>query len=138
MNKKKVFTNNRDPRPQIAEFLKKGFVRWQFILEGKRSYAQYARWIGVTPQQMAHYLQGTRLPGPDVIRKISNKLGPRIYDILDQYPPYDDLKILISIWGTIPEEKRSEFVSMAKNEAQYPPPEFIILDGDKQIFLNKI
>ena len=40
-----------------SEFLLLAFFQWQQIEGGKKTNAEFAEWIGITPQQMNQYLE---------------------------------------------------------------------------------
>ena len=112
-----------------SEFLLLAFFQWQQIEGGKKTNAEFAEWIGITPQQMNQYLKGTRSPSAENTKKISDKLGPGIYITLGLIPPDEELYYLNSRWVVLPQEKKDEILAIIRENVSQNPDFLFEKDG---------
>lgn len=119
---------------QLADFLNKGYSVWQIQTNGKHTHREFAKWLGVTPQQLGHYFKGTRNPNIKTAGKIAEKLGQKIFTILDFKPSDEDLDYIVENWLSIPQPKRDEIMKIIKKEVR-PSDEYVIYkDGKRYVY----
>jgi transcriptional regulator with XRE-family HTH domain len=58
------------------------FGEWERKTGRRQSYSAFARYLGVKQSSLSQWLAGNYPPADDNLRKIANKLGFEIYDIL--------------------------------------------------------
>ncbi|MCK4827929.1 helix-turn-helix transcriptional regulator, partial [bacterium] len=91
------------------EWLMEKFLEWEKTKTRRQSYSAFARYIGVSQGSLSHWLSGSNPPTGDNAKKVADKLGYEIYDILDipqdERPIPKDLRDLIN---SVPEDNQEE------------------------------
>jgi hypothetical protein len=73
---------------EFREWINKKFVEWESKTPNKRStYAAFARYLGINPVNFTRWRTGPTEPDLPNVKKIAEKLGPEIYDVLKTIRP---------------------------------------------------
>ena len=115
----------------VKDYLTKGYSLWTLQNPGHRTFADFANWLEVSPQQMTQYLKGTRLPSPKTASKIAAHLGQKIFEILDIVPPDEDLKYVVQNWSVLSSDQKDEIRNMIKKALD--KDEYVIYQDGKRI-----
>lgn len=69
------------------EWLNQKFRGWEKDQGRSQSYFAFARYLGVSQNDLALWMDGSALPKGDDILVLADKLGPEIYDALEIFRP---------------------------------------------------
>ena len=89
----------------FAEWINEKFLEWEKA-QGKRrrSYSEFARWLGVSQPSLSKWLNGDNPPTGDNLRLLAEQLGGEIYTLLGkEIPP--EIQELDQLRGLTPEER---------------------------------
>ena len=85
---------------------------------------EFARWLGVSAVNLNHWINGTRVPTLESAVKLSERLGPKIYDVLGlpRVVVVDDAKLryLLETWEILANDTRDEIISICEREVDRP------------------
>jgi transcriptional regulator with XRE-family HTH domain len=109
----------------FRQFLEMKFLAWQQEIGGRRTVLEFAEYLGVSQQTVSSWWNNTRQPQGENVRKVSEKLGLEVYDVLGLPRPDPDLHYLQSQWDTLTAEERRALREQAeqyttKNEERKP------------------
>jgi transcriptional regulator with XRE-family HTH domain len=98
---------------ELTDYLNQKFFEWQLAQSqkngGKRkTMGDFSKYIGIKQTTMSMWNSGQR-PSTDNLRKLANKLGIEIYDVLGLPRPDEDLAYISQHWDQISEEFRRKF-----------------------------
>lgn len=84
------------------------------------SLTEFARWLGVSPASLDHWLLGSRVPDLANAIKLSDRLGPRVYELLG-YPRMlvlndPKLRMLVDSWEVLGDDARRQILSIIERE----------------------
>ncbi len=100
----------------LREFLDRKFLDWQRDERERKTLAEFAEWLGISPNTLNNWLRRDRLPKGANIELLASKLGPEIYDVLGLPRPDPNLKKVIQGWGALPAKERR---ALANRVGQY-------------------
>ena len=86
---------------KFAQYLEIKFLEWQRQQGGRKTVKQFAEFVGVSQSSISMWWHGERVPEGENIRKIADKLGLEVYDVLGIPRPDEDLHYLQSIWNEL-------------------------------------
>lgn len=66
----------------FRQFLEENFLQWQMTTGGRKTVYEFAEYIGVGQSTISTWWNETRIPQGDNIRKLAEKLGLEVYDVL--------------------------------------------------------
>lgn len=90
----------------FSQFLERKYLEWQQREGGRKTVKEFAAYIGVSQSTISMWWNEDRKPEGDNLRKLAEKLGIEVYDILGIPRPDSDLLYLQSIWQDLDPEKR--------------------------------
>ena len=92
---------------KFKQFLELKFLEWQSQQGGRKTVAQFAKFLGVGQSTVSMWWNNDeRVPEGENLRKIAEKLGIEVYDVLGLPRPDADLLYLQSIWGELDPSQR--------------------------------
>lgn len=100
---------------EFSTWLESKFIDW-LVQEGKRrkTLSAFAASMGVSQSMMTRYMNGTVRPTGDNIRKIAEKLGPEIYDLLGLGRPDEETQVLVRVFGRLNPAYRTRLLAFAQ------------------------
>lgn len=90
----------------FRQFLEENFLQWQMTTGGRKTVYEFAEYIGVGQSTISTWWNETRIPQGDNIRKLAEKLGLEVYDVLGLSRPDSDLFYIQSVWEELTVETR--------------------------------
>lgn len=110
----------------FPQLLERKFLEWQQEQGGRRTVAEFAKWIGVKQSSVSMWWNGANEPSGESIRLLAEKLGLEVYDALNLQRPDPDLHYIQSNWELIdPDERQAIRDQMekyaTKNETKRSP-----------------
>ena len=112
-----------DVTNNLPVFLNKKLLQWQSSLGMRKTLKEYSEYLGVSAQILSMWMNGKRVPGPENIKQLAEKLGIEVYDALDIDRP-DPLFTEIETWwdklDNESKEKIHRIIQDAQPEAQRP------------------
>ena len=92
---------------EFKKFLEGKYLDWQRASGGRKTVLEFANYLGVSQQSVSNWWNGDRIPQGENIKKLADKLGLEVYDVLGLSRPNPDLHYLQGIWDELsPEEQR--------------------------------
>lgn len=104
------------PRHPFAVLLERKFLEWQLEV-GRKSQADFADLLGVKRTSLTMWMNGTHLPDIESAKKLSNVLGPEIFDILDLPRPNPYLQKINQVFERLSHEQQQKLTEMAERFA---------------------
>lgn len=98
----------------FSQFLEIKFLEWQQKEGGRKTVKEFAAYIGVSQSTISMWWNEGRKPEGDNLRKLAEKLGIEVYDILGVPRPDKDLLYLQSIWKELEPEKKTALREQAE------------------------
>jgi transcriptional regulator with XRE-family HTH domain len=80
--------------------------------------------LGMTPGGAGHYLAGRRHPKPGMLRKIAQRLGVSVSELIEDDPSFardEDEHQALELMRQIPQEQHQAALAMLRGLAQAPP-----------------
>lgn len=113
-------------KTEFQEFLMAEYDRYR---ERKRQWRpslnEFARWLGVSSASLDHWLLGNRIPDLTNAIKLSDKLGPRVFDVLGlpRMIVLNDpkLRAVAESWEVLTDDARHEILSILERETGRVP-----------------
>jgi len=90
----------------FSRFLELKFLEWQQREGGRKTVKEFAAYIGVSQSTISTWWNEDRKPEGENLRKLAEKLGIEVYDILGMPRPDSDLLYLQSIWQDLTPDQR--------------------------------
>jgi len=90
----------------FRQFLEIQFLEWQQRSGGRKTVFQFAEYLGVKQQTVSNWWNETRMPQGENVRKIAEKLGVEVYDVLGLPRPDPDLFYIQGVWDELTPEIR--------------------------------
>ena len=92
----------------FKKFLELEFLEWQRKVGARKTVAEFADFLGVSQSTVSAWWNQTRSPEGENLRKLANKLGLEVYDVLGLPRPDEDLHFISQNWDKIsPAERRA-------------------------------
>jgi len=110
---------------EFRQWLELKFLEWQRNQGGRKTVLQFAEFLGVSQQAASSWMNGTRLPQGDYLRKLADKLGLEVYDVLGLERPDPFLHYFIKHWEKLPEEAQDALLEIAESYADEDRPKRI-------------
>lgn len=100
---------------EFSTWLESKFIDWM-VQTGKRrkTLTAFAEWVGVSPSMMTRYMHGTMCPTGENVKKIAEKLGVEIYDLLGLARPDEEAQALVSLFGRLDSPHRTRLLAFAQ------------------------
>lgn len=91
----------------FRQFLEMKFLDWQQRSGGRKTVLEFAVWLGVSQQTVSSWWNNPdKKPQGDNIRKLADKLGVEVYDVLGLPRPDPDLFYIQRVWDELTPEIR--------------------------------
>lgn len=71
-------------------WLDRKFLAWQLERGERLLLKDFADWLGISNHLLSHYMNGRNVPTGENVRKLADKLGLEVYDLLGLARPPDD------------------------------------------------
>lgn len=94
-------------RHPFTVLLERKFLEWQLEV-GRKSQSDFADLLGVKRTSLTMWMNGTHLPDMESAKKISNVLGPEIFDLLDLPRPNPYLQKINQIFERLSPEQQKK------------------------------
>jgi len=102
-----INTKREQLNMKFPQFLERKFLEWQKTKGGRRTAKEFATWLGVPSSTLSTWWSNKSTPTDEkFIRKLSDKLGLEVYDVLGLPRPDADLHYLQQAWENIPAAAR--------------------------------
>ena len=101
----------------LKEWLLEEYRKWERKTGRRQSMTAFARFLGVKQPTLNRWMIGDNLPDGNNIRKLAEKLGPEIYDIMGLTRPDDRLREIQNIYNETPAENKDELIRLIKEAA---------------------
>ena len=102
----------------FAKFIQASHMYYINQVLGKpASQAEYAVWLGISPNTLTRLINAQSLPNLDNLIPIAEKLGPEAYDLCGiPRLAYTDpeFRVVMSYWHTLSDEKKRKVVENIK------------------------
>jgi transcriptional regulator with XRE-family HTH domain len=106
----------------FRQWLEIKFLEWQRNQGGRKTVLQFADFLGVSQQAVSSWMNGTRLPQGEYLRKLADKLGLEVYDVLGLERPDPLLYYLTKHWDEFPENVQNAILDQAEKYANEDRP----------------
>jgi len=90
----------------FKQYLEGKFLEWQTKAGTRKTLVEFAKYIGVKQQTLSKWWNTDSKPEGENIRKLADKLGSEVYDVLGLARPDPDLHYISSNWDKITPEAR--------------------------------
>jgi transcriptional regulator with XRE-family HTH domain len=110
---------------EFRQWLELKFLEWQRNQGGRKTVLQFADYLGVSQQTVSSWWNSPKIPQGDNIRKLADKLGLEVYDVLGLERPDPFLHYLIKQWEKLPEEAQDALLEIAESYADEDRPKRI-------------
>lgn len=98
----------------FRQWIENKYLQWQSNQGGRRTVMQFAEYLQLSQQTVSNWLNGTRQPTGENIRKIAEKLGLEVYDVLGLQRPNPVLHYITKHWDDLPLELQNKFMEEAE------------------------
>lgn len=98
----------------LPAWLEQKYLEWQGQRGKRATLAQFADHLGISAPLLSHYLNGLRKPTADNVRKLAQRLGPEVYDILGLQDPDPKLRFIARNWGRLTSEQQQQLLAAAE------------------------
>lgn len=103
---------------KFSQYIELKFLEWQQEQGGRKTVKEFAKYLGVAQSTISMWWNNEeREPDGEYLRKIAEKFGIEVYDILGKPRPDEDLLYLQSVWETLPSEERRAIRERVKKYA---------------------
>lgn len=98
----------------LPEYLTKRYLAWQADEGERKTLEDYAKYLGVNRSLLSYWMNGSRVPSDENVKKLAFKLGNDIYDILKIDRPNPYLQTLNRLWEHLPENIQKRLAEEAE------------------------
>lgn len=95
-------------------WLEQKYLGWQGERGKRATLAQFADHLGISAPLLSHYLNGLRKPTAENARKLAQRLGPEVYEILGLQDPDPKLRFIARNWGRLTSEQQQQLLAAAE------------------------
>lgn len=67
----------------FPQYLEYKYLEWQQVVGERKTVRQFAEYIGVSASSITMWWKGKRVPEGDNVRRLADKLGIEVYDVLE-------------------------------------------------------
>lgn len=111
-----------DETSVFQDYLMGEYTKWSERLHRWRpSLNEFARYLGVSPVSLNHWLLGSRVPDLQNAIRLAERLGPRVYDILGlpHVAVLNDpmLKFVFQSWEVLDNDARRSILDIVERKA---------------------
>jgi len=100
----------------MSKFLNDEFVKYINKKGRYTSMSSWSRYLGVSNTSMSQWMNAHRLPIGKNVHKLADKMGPKVYDILEMprlMPREDGINLLVDIYMAFNDEQRKQLLRTA-------------------------
>jgi transcriptional regulator with XRE-family HTH domain len=76
----------------------------------RKNYSDFARYLEVNQGSLSQWLSGSYVPGPDNLRKIADKFGYEVYDVLGMPRPDPVVEEVTEITKELTQEEKDDLI----------------------------
>ena len=117
---KNTTSYNISMKSSLSEWLQKKYIDWMAEQGEIKTQHEFADFLGIDKVSLNRYFNGKiKTPDAETITKISEKLGPEIYDVLGLVRPDPQLQELTSIWHKLDQSVKEEILRVAEDGNKY-------------------
>lgn len=98
----------------FPKFLEFKYLEWQRTQGGRKTVKEFAAYIGVSQSTISSWWNEDRKPEGENLRRLAEKLGIEVYDVLGIPRPDSNLLYIQSIWQELEPEKRTALREQAE------------------------
>lgn len=103
---------------KFRQFLEMKFLEWQQQSGGRKTVEDFSDYLGIGRTTLSMWLnRNERVPQGDNIRKLADKLGLEVYDVLGLDRPDPDLHYIQQNWEHLSPEARLSLRKQMENLA---------------------
>lgn len=99
---------------EFRQWLEMKYLEYQRNSGGRKTVLQFAEHLGVSQQTLSTWMNETRRPQGENVRKIAEKLGLEVYDVLGLQRPDPILFYIQKHWDELPEEDQRALLDQAE------------------------
>ncbi|MBX3002344.1 MAG: helix-turn-helix transcriptional regulator [Anaerolineales bacterium] len=99
---------------EFPAWLEQKYIEWQSARGKRATLAQFADHLGLSAPLLSHYLNGIRKPTRENTRKLAQRLGPEVYDILGLQHPDPKLRFITRNWSQLTAEQQQQLLAAAE------------------------
>lgn len=104
---------------EFKDWLEQKFLIWQSEIGKRRTLTAFAHYLGLSQPLVTQYLSGkVKSPSDESLRKIAEKLGPDIYDLLGLARPDPLIQELIVLAGKMSLPQIEKLLAYARAVSQ--------------------
>ena len=102
----------------FRQWIEMKYLEWQRSQGGRKTVLEFAEYLDVSQQTVSNWMNATRQPQGDNIRKLSEELGLEVYDVLGLDRPDPDLHYIQKTWDDLTPKERAAIREQAEAYAQ--------------------
>ncbi len=110
---------------KVSEWLNKKFVEWRAKqTERKAGIAQFAEYLNLSRNTLNNYMNKGQEPEGENLKRIAQKLGSEIYEIVGKVPPNPFTQAIVAILNKLEEsqqEEKAEVMLRSLDESEDDP-----------------
>jgi len=129
---KGLFIMNRNN--EVPKFLEKKF--WEWRAGERRTQKEYAKFLGVEPAALSHWINKKRHPDYESCELLSKKMGDGIYVASGYLPPDPDLKKIVYSWEKLDEDARNQISVVVEKSGK--PRRVSVFDSEGEASGSKV
>ena len=104
----------------FSKYLEDQFLLWQQKEGGRRTVTQFSEWLGFPQSTVSTWMNKSSTPKDgDIIRKLSERLGFEVFDVLGLPRPDEDLAYISQHWDEVSEEFRRKFREEVEKQLEH-------------------
>lgn len=105
-------------KSELGQWLDRQFLHWQMSQGGSKTIVEFAKYLEVSRDALYKWMNGNRLPDLEYVQKISDKLGPEIYDLAGLPRPNERLQRIKQVWDSLSEEEQEDLAARIEQSAE--------------------
>lgn len=113
------YSEGSNNRMKFRQWIEMKYLEYQRNSGGRKTVLQFAEHLGVSQQTLSNWMNETRTPQGDNVRKIADKLGLEVYDVLGLERPDPILFYIQKHWDELPEEAQRALLEQAEEYVAY-------------------
>ncbi len=102
------------PSTRIGEWLTQKFLAWQTDQKEIKTLAEFADYLEVGRPALSMWISGKRQPNEKMARRLAQKLGLEIYDVLGMARPDEQTQDLVHAFGKLDPDRQDQLIKRAQ------------------------
>lgn len=107
-------------KQEFAKFMQEGHMHYINNIVGRpASQAEYATWLGISPQTLTRLVNAQSMPTVENLIPIADKLGPKAYDIAGMrrmMPDDPSLTEIVDKWPVLSKELQEVILRIVREQ----------------------